>query len=210
MHSVPEEDTYNRKLGSVMVRMCVSVLSAGFHWNFSRRACSSSPRWMLTTYTRVTPGERIHFLTPWPAGTRRNNKVFITSKRRRRRRFDVIIASCVHWALLSLAYCRQGYKNYTRSLHMLVFCYRYRHGGVSQISLQWRHSEHNGVSNHQPHDCLLNRLFKAQIKENIKAPRHWPLWGESTGDRWIPCIKCQLRRKFDDVIMDSGHMFGKF
>ena len=33
------------------------------------------------------------------------------------------------------------------------------------------------------------RLFaqpfvQAQIKINIKAPRHWPLWGESTGDRW--------------------------
>ena len=26
----------------------------------------------------------------------------------------------------------------------------------------------------------------AQIKENIKAPRHWPLLGEFTGDRWIP------------------------
>ena len=22
--------------------------------------------------------------------------------------------------------------------------------------------------------------------QNIKAPRHWPLWGEFTGDRWIP------------------------
>ena len=27
------------------------------------------------------------------------------------------------------------------------------------------------VLNHQPHDCLLNRLFKALIKENIKALR---------------------------------------
>ena len=25
-----------------------------------------------------------------------------------------------------------------------------------------------------------------QIKENIKAPRHWPLCGEFTDDRWIP------------------------
>ena len=25
-----------------------------------------------------------------------------------------------------------------------------------------------------------------QIKENIKAPRHWPLCREFTGDRWIP------------------------
>ena len=22
--------------------------------------------------------------------------------------------------------------------------------------------------------------------KNIKVPRHWPLWGESTGERWIP------------------------
>ena len=26
----------------------------------------------------------------------------------------------------------------------------------------------------------------AHIKENIKAPRHWPLCREFTGDRWIP------------------------
>ena len=57
--------------------------------------------------------------------------------------------------------------------------------------LQWRHNECDGVSNHQLRDCLLNRLFKAQIKENIKAPRHWPLWGEFIGDRWIPRTKGQ-------------------
>ena len=39
-----------------------------------------------------------------------------------------------------------------------------------------------------------SRLFaqsfvQVQIKENIKAPRHWPLRGESTGDRWIPSQK---------------------
>ena len=36
-----------------------------------------------------------------------------------------------------------------------------------------------------------SRLFAqpfiwAMIKENIKAPRRWPLCGEFTGDRWIP------------------------
>ena len=34
-------------------------------------------------------------------------------------------------------------------------------------------------------------LFQAQIKENIEALRHWPLWGEFTGDRWIPRTKGQ-------------------
>ena len=29
-------------------------------------------------------------------------------------------------------------------------------------------------------------FIHAQIKENIKAPRHWPLCWEFTGDRWIP------------------------
>ena len=41
-----------------------------------------------------------------------------------------------------------------------------------------------GVSYHQPHECLLNRLFKAQINENIKASRHWPLWWENVSIRW--------------------------
>ena len=41
-----------------------------------------------------------------------------------------------------------------------------------------------------------SRLFaqpfvQAQIKENIKAPRRWPLWGEPTDDRWIPLTKGQ-------------------
>ena len=62
----------------------------------------------------------------------------------------------------------------------MIFPYTY-------ISLRWRHNECDGVSNHQPHDCLL----KAQIKENIKPPRHWPLWGEFTGDRRIPRTKGQ-------------------
>ena len=46
--------------------------------------------------------------------------------------------------------------------------------------LHWRHNDHGGVSNHQPHGCLTQSLIQAQIKENIKAPRHWPLCGEFT------------------------------
>ena len=34
-------------------------------------------------------------------------------------------------------------------------------------------------------------LIQAQIKENIKAPHHWPLWGEFTVDQWIPRTKGQ-------------------
>ena len=61
------------------------------------------------------------------------------------------------------------------------------------------------ISYHQPRDCLLNRLFKAQIKENIKAPRRWPLCGEFTGDRWIALTGLVTRKMFpfDDVIILS-------
>ena len=35
-------------------------------------------------------------------------------------------------------------------------------------SLQWRHNGHGSVSNHQPHDCLLNRLFRRRSKKTLK------------------------------------------
>ena len=48
-------------------------------------------------------------------------------------------------------------------------------------------------------------FVQAQIKENIKFPRHWPLWGESTGRRPVdPPRKGPVTRNmfpFDDVIM---------
>ena len=69
-------------------------------------------------------------------------------------------------------------------------------------SLEWRHNEDDGVSNHQPYDCLLN-LNQAQIKENIKAPRNWPLWGDFTGDRWIRRTNGQLRGKCFHLMTSS-------
>ena len=42
----------------------------------------------------------------------------------------------------------------------------YRLSSIS--SLQWRHSEPDGVSNHQPHNCLPNRLFGHRSKKTSK------------------------------------------
>ena len=43
-----------------------------------------------------------------------------------------------------------------------------------------------------PASWLFTQPFiQVQIKENIKALRHWPLCGEFTGDRWIPRTKGQ-------------------
>ena len=74
---------------------------------------------------------------------------------------------------------------------------------ASSMSLQWRHTGHDGVSNHQPHDCFLNRLFRHRSKKTSKlrvtgfvpgihrkpvnSPHKWPVtW------KMFP---------FDDVIM---------
>ena len=36
------------------------------------------------------------------------------------------------------------------------------------VSLQWRRTGRDGVSNHQPDDCLLNRLFRRRSKKTSK------------------------------------------
>ena len=38
----------------------------------------------------------------------------------------------------------------------------------ARITVQWRHNERDGVSNHQPHDCLFNRLFRQRSKKTSK------------------------------------------
>ena len=48
-------------------------------------------------------------------------------------------------------------------------------------SLLWRHNERDSVSNHQRFYCLLKPFVQTQIKDNIKAPRHWPLCVEFAG-----------------------------
>ena len=38
----------------------------------------------------------------------------------------------------------------------------------SHFTLRWRHNWRASVSNHQPHDCLLNRLFRRKPKKPSK------------------------------------------
>ena len=41
-------------------------------------------------------------------------------------------------------------------------------GSHHRFILQWRHNEHDGISNDQPHECLLNRLFRRRSKKTPK------------------------------------------
>ena len=48
-------------------------------------------------------------------------------------------------------------------------------------SLQWRHNGCDSVSNHQPHDCLLNRLFRRRSKKTSKLRVTGLCAGNSSG-----------------------------
>ena len=45
---------------------------------------------------------------------------------------------------------------------------RFPKPGHTGHSLQWRHNGLDGVSNHQLHECLLNRLFRRRSKKTSK------------------------------------------
>ena len=63
--------------------------------------------------------------------------------------------------------------------------------GYFVLTLQWHHNDHDGVSNHQPHGCLPNRLFRRRSKKtpNLRVTVLF------AGDRWIPRTNGQLRGK---------------
>ena len=76
---------------------------------------------------------------------------------------------------------------------LLILCIHY-----SDIIMSTMASQITGVS------ILCITVYpgvRAQIKENIKAPHHWPLWGEYTGDHKGPVT--QKMFPFDDIILNN-------
>ena len=53
-------------------------------------------------------------------------------------------------------------------------------------SLQWRHNEQDSVSNHQPHNCLLNRLFRPGSNKTSKLRVTGLCAGNSPGTGEFP------------------------
>ena len=75
-------------------------------------------------------------------------------------------------------------------------------------TLRWRHNDHDGISNHQPHDCLLNPLFRRRSKKTSKLRvtglcagiHRWPV---NSTHKW-PVIRKMF--PFDDVILRTAIM----
>ena len=66
-------------------------------------------------------------------------------------------------------------------------------------TLQWRHNVRGGISNHQPHDCLLHRLFRRRSKKTSKLR----VTGLCAGTGEFPSQMGSNEKNvsFDDVIM---------
>ena len=131
--------------------------------------------------------------------------------------------SGVVWRVLRYS----GHLNFTMEIHIVEKCL-YWNGpqyttkkpliwcillGMYVSKLHWRHNDHDGVSNHQPHGCLLNRLFRRSSKSKHQSSASLAfVWGIQR-DRWIPLTKGQLRGKCFYLMMSSWerssdrHMF---
>ena len=76
---------------------------------------------------------------------------------------------------------------------------------VIAISLQWRHNGCDSVSNHQPHYCLLNRLFRRKSKKTSKLCVTGLCAGNSPGTGEFPA---EMASYAEDVsIWRRHHVF---
>ena len=83
----------------------------------------------------------------------------------------------------------------------------YWHNDPYKLALHWRHNGRDSISNHQPRDCLLNRLFRCRSKKTSKLRVTGLCVGNSPGPVNSP-HKWPVTRKFfpfDDVIMGLLH-----
>ena len=60
------------------------------------------------------------------------------------------------------------------------------HSSGINFSLHWRYNGRDSVSNHQPHDCLLNRLFRCRSKKSSQLRVTGLCVGKSPGTGEFP------------------------
>ena len=86
---------------------------------------------------------------------------------------------------------------------LLLDCGKFVGCACARNALVRRHNGHSSVSNHQPHDCLHNRLFRRRSQKTSKLRATGLCVGNSPGPVNSP-HKGPVTRKmfpFDDVIM---------
>ena len=85
-------------------------------------------------------------------------------------------------------------------------------GNVESVStLRWRHNGCHSVSNHQPHNCLLNRLFRRISKKTSKlrvtglCARNSPGTGEFPAQMASYAENVSIWWRHHDVTMSHDH-----
>ena len=95
--------------------------------------------------------------------------------------FDIVV-------ILSEANCVISVRYSIWTLNMLLSHRHLQHDIVSRRIYNHYNDVIMGTEASQITDVSIvcSTVSSGHLKENIKAPRHWPLCGEFTGDRWIP------------------------
>ena len=81
-------------------------------------------------------------------------------------------------------------------------------------TLQWRHNGRDGVSDHQPHDCLLNRLFRRRSQKTSKlrvsglCTRNSPVTDEFPVQRASNAENVSISWRHRDIPGERGHYLG--
>ena len=120
----------------------------------------------------------------WVNGRVNNREV--CDFRHHRAHYDVTVMNCVETASqiypvfyhISMAWCQTAVTQLPTHCSYCSLALSHRYNGSSphfnihklrsKCHLQWRHHERDGVSNHQPHDCLLKCLFRRRSKKTSK------------------------------------------
>ena len=90
-------------------------------------------------------------------------------------------------------------------------CLFYIHIHINAITLLWRHNGRYNVSNHQPHECLLNRLFRRRSKKTSKLRVTGLCVGNSSGTGEFPtqmassAVNVPIWRRHHDTVWMRSH-----
>ena len=108
-----------------------------------------------------------------------------------------VYISISHGIIFDMQFCK---------ISQVQNAYNISHWMIMLSTLQWRHNECDGVSNHQPRDCLLNRLFRRRSKKTSKLCVTCLCEGNSPVTGEFPAQRPVMRKMFpfDDVILNCG------
>ena len=155
----------------VLELMFVSMVSNGWHWRWStNHLFITNIQWIWNVmyvyaiYVKYTPQNGA--ICPFYYTRTQFRHILTVTVTYVKYGFMEILSECqFHVFVVHFSY-KYPQSAFIHCLAIIVVLFRNQRDGynfpifVCNISLRRRHNERDGVSNHQPHDCLLKRLFR--------------------------------------------------